>query len=794
MRLIVKLLVILLIALSTVVAVLYYKPHLVEGIVKSLAEYSLSNKIMRVQIGDVELSKNLIVFKDIVLEDKKMKIAGIEKVEMNYSLQRLIKERGLFCGMKISNFVMDEIKFDGTGDIEYDMSHKKVDNLKINFVGGGSMDLSASYETSFGSPHSLVSNGHIVDLPLMLHKAFWSIAPGNGIVTFLKDYIGNGYLSGNWNINLDNEFFAGSPLKPTSISGTFALRELALSYDVEYPVLQNLNADVEMSGTKLTFNISHGYSGKVALYDGRVDLDWEKGENSEVIIKTKGSGPVLDIVEFIPRDTVEDLKKHSIDLTKIDGQVKLDFAMTIPLLPGTENIYEVKADISNMNLKAFDDKLELSKSALKATFDGKRISIVGNGKVNGFDSDLNYSIALEDPEGVENILGIKLKFAPTSDLKNNNFSVVSGKSVLDISYKSKGNKGDLTANANLKDMEFFIEKLGLRKARGSKANLQITSSGEGLMPSGLSIKVTGDNNLQILGDVKFGDKAHVLNISKLQYFDTDVKAQLTMGASSLKAVISGANLDLSGANMMSFLEKDSKGRDTDIQVNVAKIRMKHNIWIDDFVMSMRCDKVKCYAGEMDSKIGTQSFRMRLSTQGNTEQWEVISTNAGALFKALGMYDNMKAGSMMLIINTSRKDAEVGKPLPVVDGHFVLKKFVTTDTPILTRMVSFISFSGMKSLISGNKNISFSEMVGDFTYDGDVINIKNGAAEGPFFDFTMSGWIDTKKHTVKLKGNVTPSLYGISKMVRKIPIIGGILGGSGHRKGLISPPYTVNSKY
>lgn len=86
------------------------------------------------------------------------------------------------------------------------------------------------------------------------------------------------------------------------------------------------------------------------------------------------------------------------------------------------------------------------------------------------------------------------------------------------------------------------------------------------------------------------------------------------------------------------------------------------------------------------------------------------------------------------------------------------------------------------------------MTGGFSYKGDVIKIKQGAARGPFFDFTMSGLIDTGKHTIKLQGNVTPSLYGISAIVGKIPIVGSILGGSGHRKGLISPPYSVNSKY
>lgn len=794
MKCLAKSLCIILVIIATMFVIAYSRPHLVARAIKSLTEYSLSNKIMSVKIGDVELSEDLITLKSITLSNTTLKVADIEKVEISYSLEKLFTKRELFCHAKVSNFAMDEIKFDATGDIEYSMSHKKVDNLKMDFVGGGFVIFSANYETSFGSPYSLSMNGKIVELPLMLHKAFWSLAPENGVVIFLKDYISNGYVSGQWDIKLDKDFFAGGSVKPDSLVGKFTAREMALRYDVEYPVLQNIKANVDMTGTKLQFNITHGYSGKVSLYDGVVDLDWEKGENSEVIVKTKGNGPALDLIEFIPRESVEDLKKMGIDLTKVGGQINLDFGMNIPLNPAIPNSFDVKVDIKDMGLKLFEDAVELSNAALKGSFDGKVISLMGNGKVNGFDSDLSYQFVLGEPAEVENILGIKLKFAPTEDMKKSNFSVVSGKSIININYKSKGDQGKFEVNSNLTDVEFFAEKLGLRKEAGKKAILSITSSGEELNPSRLDIKVTGDDNLQILGSVKLGDKERVVNISKFQHLDTDVKAQITTSPSSLKAVISGAKLNLSNAGMASFLEKDSDSRDTDLQINIAAIKMKNNIWISNFVMNIRCDKVKCYEGEMDSNIGTQSFRMRLSHQDNAEQWEIISTNAGALFKALGMYDNMKAGSLMLLINTSRKEVKVGETIPVMKGHFALKKFVTTDTPILTRMVSFTSLAGVMGAIRGNKDIRFAEMSGDFSFKNEVIKIKNSDARGAYFDFTMSGLIDTKNHMVKLKGNITPEYYFISAIARRIPAIGSLFGGSGHRRGILSPPYSINSKY
>ena len=123
----------------------------------------------------------------------------------------------------------------------------------------------------------------------------------------------------------------------------------------------------------------------------------------------------------------------------------------------------------------------------------------------------------------------------------------------------------------------------------------------------------------------------------------------------------------------------------------------------------------------------------------------------------------------------------------------MTKFVAVDAPFMTRMVSFISFPGLLSTITDNKDISFTELDGTFHYKDGIIQIADVSAEGGFFNFTMNGSIDTESHMMDLRGSVVPSLYGVNSLVRHIPVLGTLLSG-GHRKGLISAHYSIKQNY
>ncbi|MES2215118.1 MAG: AsmA-like C-terminal region-containing protein, partial [Pseudomonadota bacterium] len=496
---------------------------------------------------------------------------------------------------------------------------------------------------------------------------------------------------------------------------------------------------------------------------------------------------------FIPEASIEELKKSKIDLRKVTGKVQIDCGIGIPLRPSSANNYDIKADLSDMNLKIFDGNVELSQGKLQGSFNGKAITLGGTGKVNDYPSNLSYKMNFDPKAGFDHNLHITTQFSSLAKHKYEALSILSGKTSVDLDYTKKGIHSALNLSSDLKNIEFEVKKIGLHKAMGKRARLTVEGHSDDVTPSHFDIKLIGEGNLKIIGALDLKDDAHTLRFSSIKYLESDMKADIVLGKNALKAKIYGDQLDLSNVELGSYVDNATDDKGADLNINIKKIKLKNNIWLDSFVMRLKCDKTHCYEGEMDSNIGTRTFRMALNKKPDCEEWTITTTNAGALLSALGLYDKVRSGSLLLTMETNKKYKKIGETRPEIQGHFALKKFVTVDAPFVTRMVSFISLPGLLSTMTDNKNISFTTFDGGFDYKDGVIRIKNAAAEGGFLNFTMSGLIDTNKHQAKLRGGVVPSLYGINSIVRHIPILGKLLSG-GRRKGLIFAPYAIKQNY
>ena len=116
-----------------------------------------------------------------------------------------------------------------------------------------------------------------------------------------------------------------------------------------------------------------------------------------------------------------------------------------------------------------------------------------------------------------------------------------------------------------------------------------------------------------------------------------------------------------------------------------------------------------------------------------------------------------------------------------------------DETFLTKIVSTLSFPGLKNIISNRKEVDFKEFYASFSMNNKNIKIENGFAVGPYLDLSIMGNIDTKNKKIILRGVVIPSLFGINTLIKKIPIIGTLLSG-GRRRGLLSSPYKIEQKY
>ncbi|MES2215119.1 MAG: hypothetical protein V4485_03760, partial [Pseudomonadota bacterium] len=266
-------------------------PGALEHAIKFKLENSLNNKTLRTTIGKVTLTNGLITISDIKSSYDNIELITVDDATIHYDIKRSIKKLALVFDVKISNFHMEELKFDASGSVAYATSYLKLSNGNVTFASGGGLDASLFYKTKLGRANLLMADINIDQIPVMLHKNFWRVFPDNDTMKFLRDFVLNGTASGNLKFNLDKDFFVYHEVKQESFLGQFSLLGVDLKYNAYFPIVQNINADAKLAGGKLVFNISQGYSGKVRLYDGIVSLDWDKGEDGEVLIHTKGEGP-----------------------------------------------------------------------------------------------------------------------------------------------------------------------------------------------------------------------------------------------------------------------------------------------------------------------------------------------------------------------------------------------------------------------------------------------------------------------------------------------------------------------
>ena len=634
--------------------------------------------------------------------------------------------------------------------------------------------------------------GTFNNIPIAIYKPFEKIFPQSKLFEFLKAYIHAGYIeNGEINVNLDEDYYKTNILTKENLSGSFSIYDLEFKYEKDFPPLKNVEMDVNINGANTRIELKKAYSGSTLISDGIITLDLSK-EHPEVIATGTGKGPTTDLIDFIPLNSLEKLKKIDIDLKKFTGTATTAIELTIPLSPHVQNIYNITSNISGVGLEIFDGNLELKEAKISGGFDGTRVFLNGAGKINEFQSDLSYCFNLKENEDYDHLLKIKTKIKAQNQ-KLGLIKVLAGSSLLDFEYKIKGEKATVNARADLTKTEFYIDKVAIRKPKGETANLIMQGDFKDFPNIDLDFKLSGDNDLKIIGALGVKDGLYNLNLPSINYKDTSVNGEISFDKDNFVAKIEGSKLDLSNADMMQFLEKDKESTNSELKVKVEKIRLKNDIYLDNLFLTVKCDKTRCYKGYLDSKIGSRFFKMLLKTFAGREEWVITCTNAGALFKGFGLYNNMKAGTMLVILNTKRQEVKTGEIIPILDGTFTFRNFVVVDTPFLTRLVSFISLPGLTNLMRNNKDVIFKVMNGKFAYDKDVINITESSAEGPFFDFTLQGKIDTHTRKIDIKGNVIPSMYGLSTVLKNIPVLGKVFSG-GRRKGLIFAPYSVHQTY
>lgn len=637
---------------------------------------------------------------------------------------------------------------------------------------------------------------HAENIPILFYKVADNILPNNNLLKFLRSSIQNGYIK-----NADVSFSPNAnKLSKESLYGTAQIVKLDYKYDDDLPILSSMDVDVKIEGSKSQFIINKAYCSEILLSKGIIDMEWKGQDNTILYINASGDGPAKSLTGFIHKDEHDSMNKAKIDLRKINGRVSITVYTEIPLKPGTENLYDIRAEIPNASLDIFDSYVKLRRAKISGIFDGKHLKLHGVGKLNNFNSDLNFIYNIENQSEFNHRLDIRTHFKTrvnksTKEQKIAFISLLGGDSIVDIQYLNKNSKGYIKVDSDISNLELYFDKLGIRKAKNAPARVRIDGLFDDPTQGIINFHTYNDKDLSIKGDVKIENNKAEIDLNEIKYKETNISGRIHLFSDIVIAELKGKTLDLSDADMLQFLEKEREGGNSKLKINIDKVKLKDNIWLDDLKLMFECDSSRCFSGYIDSKIGSRDIEMLLTAENDREDWLIkCGGNAGAFLKGIGAYDSMKLGSMVLKISTSRKEVRPGEIIPILDGTFTFERFKLQDTPAITSLVSFVSLPGFIGIISGNKDISFSGMNGNFSFENSLLKINNSFATGPYFDFSMKGTIDTKNRLLDLNGHVNPALYGASKLIGSIPIIGRIFTGNKKHRGLVSGTYQIKEKY
>ena len=705
-------------------------------------------------------------------------IAGIKDIELNLTKINIIESI-----KDINNHLLES----GSAHFVYSNNHNST-SLKGNLQFGELIKLSiASSDTKQGNLHL-----HVENFPILLHKVANKIVPHHDLLRFFRYSIQSGHIK-----QADISFNPSAKnLSKESLYGTVKIQKLDYKYDDIFPTLNFIDTDVILNGAKTQFIINKAYSSKMLLSKGIIDMDWKGLENTTLYINAIGNGPINSLTDFIHPNKHKSMNKANIDLRKIKGTANATIYIEIPLKPGSKNLYDIKAKISSASLNIFKNNIKLRKTKISGEFNGKQVILHGVGKLNNFNTDLNFIYNIEDQSEFNHKLYIRTHFKALANREQKIafVSLVRGETIIDIDYLNKNDKGYITVDSDISNLELYFDKLGIRKEKNVPARIKVDGVFNDATKGVINFHTYNNKDLSIKGSIKIENNKAEIDLEEIKNKKTNIYGKIYLFNNKVTAELRGKTLDLSDSNMLQFLEKEREGGKSTLRINIDQVKLQDNIWLEDLKLMFKCDKDICFSGYIDSKIGSRNVEMLLTAEDDHEYWLIKCGNAGALLKGLGAYDSMKSGSMILKISTSRKEVQPGKLIPILDGTFTFERFKLQDTPAMTKLVSFISLPGFISLISGNKDIFFSGMSGNFSFENNLLLINNSFAMGPYFDFSMKGNIDIKNRQLDINGYVNPALYGAGKIIGSIPIIGRILTGNKKHRGLVSGTYKIQEKY
>ena len=586
-----------------------------------------------------------------------------------------------------------------------------------------------------------------------------------------------------------------------NLEGQVGAENATVLYLNGMPKIKNAYGLVTFTKDTININIDKGISDGVILTGGYVKLyDLDK-YNNYADIRLIAESSVTDVLKLIDNPPLNFVKEMNIPADKLSGQTTTDLSLKFELkddLKPEEVKVEVNADIKDVSIADIIKGKGLKSDELKLFVNNDYLKLSGKAEADGIPVDLvlqenfnqksdksNYKIIFKLDDEIKKKLGIETEILNSPYIEG--YAIVTA----DISV-SQTEQAKVSLSADIQNAAIDYSFLGFRKLYGSEgkitAEMIINKDKLESIPSFALSKpdfnLTGKISLNKDGSLKQVD------IQKVRGPKTNARAQIEWTGTPKDRLIK-INVSGNSYNLTPFFDRQNENdkkkqnlstdtssdddwenvTDTDINIAVNKLWTNPKVPITNFAGAAKLRHgVGVHEIHLVGNYGNSKevkLKADYSPRPNNEYYLLInSNNAGSTFKVLRIYDNISGGNLKIEGKRSKDKDFV--------GHASIRDFNLHNTPVLAKVLSVASLTGIVGMLSG-EGIAFSHLDAPFEYKNKVLKVEDAKAFGNVLGITMSGTYNWNNEEIKGEGVIAPA-YSINSFLGKIPLVGNLLAG------------------
>lgn len=624
----------------------------------------------------------------------------------------------------------------------------------------------------------------------------WPVKFANGARLWIERAILEGKVD---NLSFQTEFGlnADEKLAEKTMNLDYTVRESTVKYISTMTPMSNVIGSANLSNNQLLFKLDSGNIGPVNLLPSQVEIPRLRPKGGNIIITANAAGQASDLLALINQEPFQFADKYNVNPSEIKGSGVVELIVTRPLLVFFDRNriqYSAQGNFSGVSTPYKMGEHNFENADVSMTLDKTRLNVEGEINIGPWRTNIEMEEVFDEGltptqyhvfgpmdhttldelglgfrEFFDGVINMDVRATGTGAAVNS-ATIMADLANTEINFGEYWNKpineaGTLTAS--------------LTRGEGGTDIQSITLQAPNLLMDG-SLALTPSYALKSLSLDR-------LKISDL--LEGSLQLQPDNSREVLSASFSGKKLDIS-----SFIDSSFTTQTSSFDVPIMFTANVENLILDPLYIAQDASILYSHDGvavtglrlSAQSTEGPLSVNMQTDREKSQRVVDVSLPDAAKAATAFLGLDNLDNGQLKL---------NGTLPLPGEDGPYrgvaVIDEFTLQDAPILAKLLSLGSLTGLFGALSGD-GLWFDKFEGSFQLQDGLLTVRDSRVYGPALGMTGEGDINLVDRSVDFDGALVPS-YTANSLLGDIPIIGDIFVGK-EGEGVFALSYTVTGSY